>query len=287
MQEKIPLVITPSRSDFSFESFQLWIETNREELKALLSKNGALLLRGFPVKDAEDFASLVQSVLQKPTDYIGEGSRTKVAEGVYTSTEAPPNFQIPLHHELSCTDSPPAYICFYCNIAPAPASGQTILGSTANITQALMDYPQVWNLFNGRTLKYISRHPPKGHIITKINKTHKTWQEAFATEDKQEVERICRQKGFEFQWSGDWIEVTRRAPATRNPDDFFDFIYWFNQAHLYHINPRGCDGWLNYMLFNAVSLTARRGLMTLNLKMALPSPERSFIRSMIPWRIMP
>lgn len=251
-KEKMPLVISPVETDISLESFRQWIEEHKQELKTLLSKHAAVLLRGFPVKNAQAFANVVTDVLGKPIDYKGEGSRTKIAEGVYTSTEAPPNYHIHLHNELSCTDSPPGYICFYCEIAPKAGSGQTIIGSTEAVTRAFQNIPEVWNLFEGKTMKYISRHPPKGSFFNKINKTHKTWQDAFETADKKEVERICKEKGYEFKWIDDWIEVTRKVPAIRNPDDHFDFAYWYNQVHLYDLNPRLCGGWTNYILANMV-----------------------------------
>lgn len=252
-KEKMPLVISPNKKTISFPEFQKWVEENRVEIKTLLSEHGALLLRDFPVKEAHEFASIVTASLGKPIDYKGgEGSRTKVSEGIYTSTEAPQQFKIHLHNELSCTDSPVSYLCFYCEVAPSPGSGQTILGRTETITQAFKQLPEVWNCFEGKTMKYISRHPPQGHIFNQINITHKTWQDAFETDDKDEVERICQEKGFEFKWHDDWIEVIRRAPAIRDPDQFFDFPYWYNQVHLYHFNPRLCGGWPNYILANAL-----------------------------------
>lgn len=251
--EKMPLVISPTDSNLSLESFQQWVESHQNELKSLLSTHGALLLRDFPINDAHAFSIIVKAALGTPMNYKGgEGSRTKVVDGVYTSTEAPPKHQIFLHNELSCTDSPPSYICFYCDTPPQPGSGQTLLGRTETVTQAIKKRPDVWNLFEGQTMKYISRHPPKGSFFNTLNNTHKTWQEAFETDDKQEVERICKEKGFEFKWIGDWIEVTRRATATKSPDNHFDFTYWFNQIHLYHLNPRNCGGWLTYLLASIV-----------------------------------
>ncbi len=249
--EKVPAVISPMELASSV-STQHWIQSHRKRLEEILNEYGALLLRGFPIEEAQGFANVVQTVLNLPLiNYRGgEGSRKKIVDGVYTSTEAPPSFQIPLHNELTCTDNPPSYICFYCEVAPESGSGQTILGSTEKITYAMQRLSEIWNVFAGRTLKYISRHPPEGNFFTLINNTHKTWQESFETGDKQEVERICREKGFEFHWLGEWIEVIRRAPAIQEPDQTFHFPYWFNQAHLYHSNPRIRGGCINDALAN-------------------------------------
>lgn len=248
--DKTPLVISPINPDITLDSFKKWVELHRGGLKSLLSNHGAVLLRDFPVKNAQDFASIFQAILgQDLMDYKGgEEFRTKIAEQIYTTTETPSHLQIPLHHELSYSNSPPSYISFYCQNAPEKGTGQTILGRTENITRALKDTPEVWNFFKDQTLTYTSRHPPNGNFFTDINKTHKTWQDVFETEDRAEVERICNEKGYQYQWNNDWLEITRQAPAIKNPDQHFDYAYWFNQAHLYHSNPRSRGGWLNHIL---------------------------------------
>lgn len=123
-EQRMPLVISPKDQNVSLLSFQAWAQSHQEEFRSFLAAHGSLLLRDFPVEKAEDFASIVKSVLGRDLlDYRGgEGSRKKVADGVYTSTEAPPQFKIPLHNELSCTNRPAAYICFYCDIAPQPGT---------------------------------------------------------------------------------------------------------------------------------------------------------------------
>ncbi len=245
---KLPLVVSTTET----RPLQSWIDSHKEELRALLKTHGALLLRDFSVDTPNDFVEIVKALVGSPMHYIGEGSRTKIVEGVYTSTEAPPSVYIPLHHELTCTNDPISYFCLYCEIAPEPGSGQTIIGRTEDITLKMMKYPALWSLFADKTLKYISRHPPKGSIYAKINKTHRTWQESFETEDKQEVERICQENNYEFHWHGEWLEVIRHVPAIHPSDDNFDYPYWYNQAHLYDINPRLVGGGLKHILANLV-----------------------------------
>lgn len=251
-EQKLPLVISPKDPSISLFSFQEWAEANQEELISLIETQGALLLRNVPVNHADDFALILKSVTGKPLlDYLaGDGSRKRITQGVYTSTEAPRQFHIPLHNELSCTNRTPNYICFYCDIAPLPGTGQTLLGRTDTISEAIKNHPAVWNLFEGKMLRYISRHPPEGSFISKVNSAHKTWQDSFATTDKEIVEQICREKGFDFNWLGEWLEVIRLAPAMRGPDEYFDHPYWFNQAHLYHSNARLHGGKLNHALAN-------------------------------------
>lgn len=253
--ECFPFVISPL-NEITLTSFKAWAESHQNELHSLMASQGAVLLRGFPVDCAEDFATIVKAVIGRNLiDYKGEGSRTRVAQGVYTSTEAPPEFKIPLHNELSCTNNPIDYICFYCDIAPNLGTGQTILARTEDVTIEMLKRPHIWDLFNGRNINYISRHPPEGNFFTRVNPTHKTWQKAFETSDKDEVPRICMEKGYDFKWLGEWVEVTRHVPAIRGPDQYFDHPYWFNQAHLYHANPRIRGGWTNHLLANLLYIS--------------------------------
>jgi hypothetical protein len=275
-EQHMPLVISPRDPNITLSSFQEWALGHQEELKSFLTTEGALLLRDFPVEKAEDFGSVIKSIIgSNLLDYRGgEGSRTKVAEGVYTSTEAPPQFHIPLHNELSCTNHPATYICFYCDIAPEPGTGQTLIGLTESITQEMLNHPYIWNFFNGHKIRYISRHPPEGSFFNKINVTHKTWPQVFETKDKSEVERICKEKGLEYKWLGDWIEVSRLVPAIKDPDQYFDHPYWFNQSYLYHGNPRIRGGWINHIMANLLYINPSTRQYDVELEDGTPIPMR-------------
>jgi alpha-ketoglutarate-dependent taurine dioxygenase len=256
-EQSFPYVISPKTDDLTLSEFQEWAISHQDELKDLLTSQGAVLLRGFPIHQPEDFANVVRAVIGKELiDYKGEGSRNRIIQGVYTSTEAPPDFKIPLHNELTCTLNPVSYICFYCNIAPNPGTGQTLIGRTDDVTLEIMKRPHIWDLFASQNLNYISRHPPEGNFFSKVNRTHRTWQQAFETEDKTEVERICRESGFDFKWMDEWIEVVRHVPGISSPNEHFEHPCWFNQAHLYDANPRLYGGWLKYVLANLLYISS-------------------------------
>lgn len=243
-EQKQPLILAPKN-----EKDIVLINKHQEELQKLVSHHGSILFRNFGVSSADEFSAVVSACLhQDAMNYIGEGSRTKITSKVYTSTEAPEWSHIPLHNELSCTTHPPQYICFYCDVAPTPGSGQTLLGTTEEITQAFLQRPCIWNLFFGRNLKYISRHPTDGNFFSRVNQTHKSWQQSFETTDPADVGRICQEQGFDCEWDDDWITVIRTAPAILGPDEDFNHPYWYNQAHLYDANPRIRGGWVNHIL---------------------------------------
>jgi len=275
-EQQLPYVISPKNcSEISLSDFKAWAEDHQNELKDLLTWQGAILLRGFPIDSADDFGTIVKAVIGRElNDYKGEGSRNRIAQGVYTSTKAPLKFKIPLHNELTCTQNPVDYICFYCDIAPEAGAGQTILARTEEVTTEMMKKQPIWDFFNGKSIKYISRHPPEGNFFARINPTHRTWQQVFETSDRNEVESICVQKGYDFKWNGDWLEIIRLAPAIRGPDQYFDHPYWYNQAHLYHSNSRIHGGWMNHLLANLLYIAPSTRAYDVEFEDGTPIPKK-------------
>lgn len=258
-KEPFPLAILPRGPLInSLPACMNWLESQQKELQALLKQQGALIFKGFPIGNGEQFAAAVKAILRKdPIEYHGEGSRDRVGKNVYTSTKAPLDYKIRLHHELTCTQNPAEYICFYCASAPTPGTGHTTLGKTLPISLAIEADKELWALFKGKNIRYISRHPSTGHWLTRINPTHRTWQLVCNTEDKAKAEAELKLKaGFSYRWTKEFLEISRIAPAmikdkvTRTSD------IWYNQMHLYHANPVGRGGWLNHIL--ASCLYARR-----------------------------
>ena len=207
-EEGMPLILSPKDSQVSLDEVTRWVEENGNELLNLVNQFGTVLLRDFPIHEADDFAGIIETIFQQPLiDYRGgKELRKKVSEGIYTVTEIPSHDQSPLHHELSCTTHPPKYICFFYD-ASSEEEGQMTLGKTDQISQAIENQSAIWEFFDGQKLKYISRHPPEGNYYSRINKTHKTWQEVFETTNQEDVESMCKEKGFDFTWLGDWLGV--------------------------------------------------------------------------------
>lgn len=241
-QEQFPAVISPKKPTMKKEELLLLLKQENKFFKQLMLKTGALLFRGFPLSDVDDFADVIEGLgTGDCIDYIGGDSpRKKIKRNVYTSTEAPPSIKIPLHNELSFVKNYPSHIYFFCEI-PTDAHGETIIGDCRKIYQA-MD-PQVMSRFVEKGIKYVSRY----YYKSKLNsRAHKTWINVFETEDKEEVERKCHENEFEFKWNkNDWIEVSQKRPAVMNHPKTNEKV-WFNQVHLYDLNPKFL-GWFYYL----------------------------------------
>src|SRR5205814_6827535 len=90
-------------------------------------------------------------------------------------------------------------------------------------------------------------------LLNALQPSHKSWSDVFETEDRAEVERLCREHEFEFQWHDDnWIRISQTRPAAIQHPETKEWV-WFSQAHLYDFNPRllGFWRWIGAKLFYA------------------------------------
>lgn len=237
-EQELPLVVQPSRRIRTAEQVNELIQAHKPLLKEKLLKHGCLLFRGFPLENPVDFANFIHQLdLGTFVNYVGsDNQRDQVHEGIYTATEAAPFYKIPLHNELSFVDHYPRHIYFFCEIAPQ-VNGETVIADARKIYKAID--PAVRERFINQGLRYSSYYFYKSQIMKWLTKnSHKSWTEVFKTESKDEVEKHCREHGFEFTWhKNDWLEISHLRPAVmKHPET--DEEVWFNQAHLYDLNPK-------------------------------------------------
>ncbi len=244
-KEKLPLVIEPKKKLNLLEFLDLLKQNNTFFKKSLLDYGG-LLFRNCPVTNENDFAALIEGLdVGKFMNYIGGDSpRNKIREGVYTSTEAPPSIKIPLHNEFSFVNKFPKHIFFYCHVAPQD-KGETIIGDARKIYNDID--ASVRERFNTKGLRYVSRYFYKNNFMRFIaQNSHKSWIDVFETNEKSEVERLCKENDFQLKWTkNDWLQMSHDRPATLTHPMTKENI-WFNQAHLYDFNPKFL-GWGRYL----------------------------------------
>lgn len=239
--EPLPLVLEPKRATTHADFIEL-LKAERNSLRTRLLEHGGLLFRGWPVQSAQDFSDVIDALgTGSSVNYIGGDSpRRKITGAVYTSTEAPPAVKIPLHNELSFVRDYPRHIFFYCDVAPA-SKGETILGDARRVYRALD--PDVRARFLDRRLKYVSQYYGESRLMDLVNPSHKSWHDVFETTDRNEVERLCREHEFDFDWPDDnWIRISQTRPAAIEHPDTHEWV-WFSQAHLYDFSPRLLGTW--------------------------------------------
>jgi alpha-ketoglutarate-dependent taurine dioxygenase len=200
-----------------------WIAGRREWLHRNLIKHGGLLFRGFEVDSAARFGAAARALTPDLLDYLERAAvRTEVAPGVFTSTELAADQIIPHHHEMSYSHNWPRYIWFFA-AQLAQAGGATPIASERRF------FPRLSEEIKGRFLEHgvmYVRNYGDGLDLS--------WQRAFQTESREDVEDYCRRFGVEFEWSGEAGLSTRqiRQAVAKHPET--GETVWFNHAHLFH-----------------------------------------------------
>src|SRR5512132_596304 len=183
---QLPLVVSP------VEPGQRWTDLV-PDLRALVDEHllrcGGLLFRGVHLDGAVDFRAFAAGFGGPLISYeFGSTPRSKVVEGVYTSTEYPPHQRIPLHNEQAYTREWPMKLWFFCEVA-AKEGGETPIADSREIYRRID--PRVRERFERSGLMYV-RNFGNGLDVP--------WQQVFNVGDRASVERYCRPPGIACEW---------------------------------------------------------------------------------------
>lgn len=192
---------------------------------AELAVHGGLLFRGFDVGGVEDFRSFAGSFGHPLIGYeFGSTPRSRISEGVYTSTEYPAHQHIPLHNEQSYSRHWPLKIWFYCALA-AQHGGETPIADSRAVYQAIS--PSTRQRWVERGLMYV-RNFGGGLDVA--------WQDVFDTDEPAQVEAYCKKHGIVCEWKDDGELRTRQVCQVVVQHPKTGEHCWFNQAHLFHVS---------------------------------------------------
>jgi hypothetical protein len=197
-----------------------WMGDRMDEIRSGLSEEGLVLLRGFDTEKASTLKEVLGLFDAEPlTDARWSTPRSSVGEGAFTSTEYPAEQWIVLHSEMSYARTWARLLLFQCKIA-AETGGATTIADLQAVSDEL---GEIVDEFHEREVMYL-RNFRKGLDIP--------WQNAFGTEDRDEVLEIGRRNGLEVEWRPDGTlhTVQQAQGAVDGPEG----PLWFNQAHLFH-----------------------------------------------------
>lgn len=222
--QPLPLVVEP-KGEASAKELTRWLQESADAVEEKLLKHGAILFRGFGVKTPGAFNRFIKKATSGPMDYVdGNSPRTKLASGIYTSTEYPAQYFISLHNELSYSRCWPSKIFFCCITAPE-SRGETVICDSRRLLQELPK--DLVEEFEKRQICYIRNlHGGDGF--------GPSWQATFEMEDRTEVEAHCRDAHTNFEWKPDGgLRVWHVRPALlKHPKT--QEVVWFNQADQFH-----------------------------------------------------
>ena len=220
--DKFPLVIEPAVDKLSPAT---WAASAREFIETELLKHGGILFRNFALHSANDFEKFVRAMCPSLLEYNERAApRLQIAQNIYTSTEYPSEHSIPIHHEMSYSHNWPMKIWFYCDTA-AQEGGATPIASDRVVFERID--AKIKDEFLRKNVMY-TRNYGIGIDLT--------WQDAFQTSDKSDVETYCHAANMRYEWMpGDRLRTRQvRPPIQMHPKTHE--IVWFNHAHMFHIS---------------------------------------------------
>lgn len=198
----------------------------RHEVDRSLADDGAVLLRGLGIADADAFRLAVTQLSERMLDSYRGGNtpRTRISDGVFTSTEYPPQYEISLHNEMSYACRWPSRV-FFCCLVPATTGGATpVCDGRALLTDLP---PAVRDRFQRLGVRY-QQHMHGGAGFGK------SWQQTFETQDRAVVEEFLRDADARFEWTtAGSLRVRQERPGVRRHPVSGELV-WFNQADQWH-----------------------------------------------------
>jgi alpha-ketoglutarate-dependent taurine dioxygenase len=216
------LVVEPESNLNIFE----WIKESKELLEEYLIKYDGVLLRNFGIYSVSEFNKVVQIICPTLLDYVYCSTpRTRLGGKIYTATEYPADRIIPLHNENSYTKSWPHKIFFF-SVIVASEGGETPIASSRNVYKRIDN--SIKEKFEMNGIMYVRNYTPGMDL---------SWQDVFQTEQKDEVDKFCKDHGIQAQWNSSGPELTTKQVcqvSIKHPTTG-DSV-WFNQAHLFHIS---------------------------------------------------
>jgi alpha-ketoglutarate-dependent taurine dioxygenase len=199
-----------------------WARVNQSIIASALQQCGGILFRNFET-NPHNFAQFVHAVAGDLLSYEDRSSpRRRVSGNVFTSTDYPAEHRIFLHNENSYSHTWPLKIFFHC-VQPAAAGGETPIADVRKVLAGISE-PLKQRIAERKVL----------YVRNFGNGLGLSWQEAFQTNDRAIVERVCRRAGIEWEWHGHDRLKTRQVRAAIAEHPVTKEELWFNHAVFFH-----------------------------------------------------
>ncbi|KAJ7255892.1 hypothetical protein O6H91_Y415200 [Diphasiastrum complanatum] len=169
-----PLLLFPAAaaaddaSSSSADAFALAqaILRNREWIERCLRRSGAILLRGFGVRDAWDFNEVVESFGYSEQPYApGVSVRKKIVGRVCTVDDWPAHLALGFHNEMAYRADYPDLIMFYCDVEPTEGGCTPIVSGKVvyqRMKEHCPDFVEKLRERGLRTERLMEEHGPRG-----------------------------------------------------------------------------------------------------------------------------
>lgn len=184
-----------------FPSANMYITSSSDHLVSNANLHGAVLVRIPGGASVETFSRMAASMGNVRHDLsCSAGPRTEVYPGIHTANDAPASVRIPVHNEMAQCPDPPAYVLFYCETPSQGGGGTPILSSKLLTNELRLHFPDVLARLREKGVRYKRTYPER---LDSASPLGKSWKNAFKTESRDVVERMCASEGTTCVWKED------------------------------------------------------------------------------------
>jgi hypothetical protein len=199
-QSTFPQVIQCADTDASLPDTAQWVRKNAPRLLTEATRDGAMLLRGFPVSTAEDFDTIVAALELPNFPYhksLSNAVRINRTERVFSANEAPPEVQIFFHHEMAQTPLFPRWIFFSCEIAAEQGGATPLCRSDVLLEKLEMQCPAFVKTCEQKGLRYTNVMPGDNDAKSGMGRS---WKSTLGVEHQADAENRLRELNYKWEW---------------------------------------------------------------------------------------
>ncbi len=222
-----------------------WFSTHRKEIDLALANCGAMMFRGFAIRSTKDFAAAMAAYPSPPGGYSGGATPRKPIHGrVFEATSAAAEVNIILHQEMAYLPRWPLKLAFYCHDAPE-TGGETLVSSVRRFEREAD--PKILDAVAERGLLTTRNFRSPGPGPDWLHRAHRTWQEAFYTDDPARAEADIAEMGMAAHWEDDGSLTASFRAGGFTDHPVTGERHWFNQLVSQTMTPQALgDFWDTY-----------------------------------------
>lgn len=228
-----PLWIEPAADELSSDinAFSAWMDGQYEEIERALLTFGAIVWRGFPVSETEDFCRLFDRFDDFEQGYVGGTSDRKPVKGrAMEATRTAPDIYIQLHQEMSYMPASPRALAFWCK-QPAETGGETVICDMRGVLEELPGPVRRKMVNHGASYVRNMIDEASADWRAEPRYQHPSWQYRFESEDRDEISAQLAERGAEFEWHEDGsVSFWTTRPGTIVHPETGDLLF-FNQMN--------------------------------------------------------
>ena len=198
-----------------------WVRMHASDLLASATRDGAVLLRDFPVSSAEDFDAIVEALHLPNFPYeksLSNAVRINRTPRVFSANEAPPEVQIFFHHEMAQTPLYPRWIFFSCEIAAEQGGATPICRSDVLLEKLKKSCPEFVRTCTQKGLRYTNVMPSDNDANSGMGRS---WKSTLGVATREEAEARLGELRYTWEWiDNDCLKATTPAlPAVVELED--------------------------------------------------------------------